>query len=302
MQDINAISYAWSPTASTALKELFFRKWDAHPNLVVREVSTHFKNEWCTVRLGNWSCGHALNCVINTNGLEATNKVIKDELTYRQLMPVMDFLPRSLVWMKEQSEKRSDGPNGTPNVNKVSFAESHTFATCDWTSANAWRRNQAKQIRFLPHLNIFVAVAPGVRGDLTDAKANAYVTAFNECAWDTFDNYTSMYFNVSILHHDTSRPENYRCTCSANAKEFTCVHSIGVAMMRGILVPPNAAQIQLLGRKRRRGRKPLAAPAWEMMPFALDTPPIHPQQDAAILLGNPGAGAGANLVANLVAE
>ena len=94
----------------------------------------------------------------------------------------------------------------------------------------------------------------------------------------------------------------YSCTCSANAKEFTCIHSLGVALMRGILVAPQAAQIQLLGRKRRRGRKPMAAPAWEMMPFALDTPPQHPQQDAAVLLAQPNDVPGDNLAADLVAE
>ena len=56
-------------------------------------------------------------------------------------------------------------------------------------------------------------------------------------------------------------------------------------MMRGTLIPPQAAQVQLLGWKRKRGRKPIAAPAWERMAFALDTPPQHPQQEAAILLG-----------------
>ena len=45
----------------------------------------------------------------------------------------------------------------------------------------------------------------------------------------------------------------------------------------------------------------MAAPAWEIMPFALDTPPQHPQQDAAILLGIP-VDAGANLAADFVAE
>jgi hypothetical protein len=116
-----------------------------------------------------------------------------------------------------------------------------------------------------------------------------------------------MFFNVSILHYDVTRPEKYRCTCSSNAKEFTCVHTLGVAMMRGTLVAPHAAQIHLLGRTRKRGRKPMAAPAWEMMPFAIDTPPQHPQQDQAILLGAipvvvPNAVAGANLVADLIEE
>lgn len=45
----------------------------------------------------------------------------------------------------------------------------------------------------------------------------------------------------------------------------------------------------------------MAAPAWEIMPFALDTPPQHPQQDTAILLGNPVAD-GDNLAADIAVE
>jgi hypothetical protein len=56
-------------------------------------------------------------------------------------------------------------------------------------------------------------------------------------------------------------------------------------MMRGTLNAPRAAQVQLLGRKRKRGRRPLAPPAWEMLPFAINSPLQHPQQDPAVLLG-----------------
>ena len=61
------------------------------------------------------------------------------------------------------------------------------------------------------------------------------------------------------------------------------------------------------GSERKRGRKLLAAPAWEMMPFAIDTPPQDPQQDPGILYGAipavaPNVVAGENLVADLIAE
>ena len=68
--------------------------------------------------------------------------------------------------------------------------------------------------------------------------------------------------------------------------------------MRRTLVAPRAAQVQLLGRNRRRGRRPLAAPAWELMEFELNAPIQHPQQDNNILLGVPVE----NLAADLVAE
>jgi hypothetical protein len=75
-------------------------------------------------------------------------------------------------------------------------------------------------------------VTPRIRGDLTDARARAYLATFTDCTWGTFDEYSSMFFNVSILHYDVTRPEKNRCTCSSNAKEFTCVHTLGVAMMK----------------------------------------------------------------------
>ena len=146
-------------------------------------------------------------------------------------------------------------------------------------------RSKANQIppraEFLPE-STFVAAAPGARGDLTEIKALAFVNTLTNCSWATFDEYTSMHSNISILRSDPTRPELYNCTCANNAKKFTCVHSLGVAIMRGTLVAPRAAQVQLLGRNRRRGRRPTAAPALERMEFEIQTPLQHPQHDNAI--------------------
>ena len=132
------------PSCCHTLERAFLPQYNYHPNSVVVDVTAHFKYEWCNARLGNWCSGHALNCVINTNGLESTDKVIKDELTYRQLMPVMDFLQRSLVWLQEQSEKRAEEVNGLPNTNRVTSASEHTFTTNNWTRSNSWRLTRSK--------------------------------------------------------------------------------------------------------------------------------------------------------------
>ena len=68
-------------------------------------------------------------------------------------------------------------------------------------------------------------------------------------------------------------------------------HSIGVVLMRGTLVPPDPAFVQLLGRRRKRGRRPEIPQAWELLPFALNSLLPHPQQDNATLVGGqPRAG------------
>ena len=205
-------------------------------------------------------------------------------------MPVTDFLYASIQWLREQSVLRDVGPN------QITFAQTHTFSTRDWTEANAWRINTSKQIRYIPQLDVYVAAAAGLVGHLTDNKALSYEEKFANGTWETFDDYTKMYFNVSILRRDVSRPEGYYCTCHKNAKQFTCIHSIGVALMRGTLVPPDPAFVQLLGRRRKRGRRPEIPQAWEMLPFALNSPLPHPQQDNAILVGGQPLNLGEELV------
>jgi hypothetical protein len=202
-----------------------------------------------------------------------------------------------LLWLRERSKRRDEGPEGARNPNVLKFALQHTFITLDWTEAYSWKVNTRKQIIFLPEMNTFFAAAPGARGDLDESKALAFVNTFTNCSRATYDEYTSMHSNISILRSDPTRPELYNCTCANNAKKFTCVHSLGVAIMRGILVAPRAAQVQLLGRKRRRGRRRMAAPAWKRMKFEIQTPVQHPQQNNAILLGPPVADIATDLIA-----
>ena len=225
MQDINALSYAWSPDAAKSLQGLFFAKWDGQIDNRAADAAAHFRTEWCNERLCNWSRGHAPNAAVNTNGLESTNKVVKDELTFRQLMPVIDLLQKGISWLHEQSQKRDESVENV-NPNLVKFAKQHTFTNKDWTSAHNWKVSTAKQIRYLPHVDVFVAVAPGVKGDLTDEKANHYVTTFTDCSWSTYDKYTTMFHNVFILWSDPTRPEKYDCTCAANAKTSACTDSL----------------------------------------------------------------------------
>ena len=295
LHDITALSNAHSAIQSARLRTLFFMKWDTHEAVAVRTLIEHFRREWCSERLGNWTHGHISNYVNNTNGLESTNKVIKDDVTKRQLMPMLNFLLKIQNWLGEQSEK-----GDIENPNYIHFAPSHTFTTADWTAAYAWKVDNKKQIRFVTELQTYVALSAISAGHLTAERAVTLINTFDTSSWNTFDEFTNMFFNVSILRVDNSRPEGFKCTCVDNCKLFTCRHSLGVAIIRGTMVPPANAVVHLLGRKRRRGRKPQAAPAWERMGFDVNSPIHHPQQNLAELAGI--AGVGENLEAELQAE
>jgi hypothetical protein len=195
-------------------------------------------------------------------------------------MPIMNFLLKAQLWLGEQSLRRD-----MHNPNYLKFAKTHTFVTKDWTEAHSWRMNNKKQIRYVPYMQTYVALSPTAVGDLTEARAVNLINAFNNSSWETYDIFTNMFYNVSILRVDATRPEGFNCTCLNNCKFFHCCHSLGVAMIRTTMVAPVNARVHLLGRERKRGRKPQAGHAWERQGIDINSPVHHPQQNHAELAG-----------------
>ena len=114
--------------------ELFFLKWEADTNNRVRAAIAHFKKEWTNNSVSCWARGNLnRSCVINNNGLETTNNVIKNEVTMRNPLPLLDFCREICTWLETQSRRRNSA-----DVNYISFSEQATSATCDWTEALSW--------------------------------------------------------------------------------------------------------------------------------------------------------------------
>lgn len=90
--DLIALAYAWTPEIALKMRRLFFIKWDANDNEKVKIVIQQFKAQWTNNGVSLWSRGHGHDCVINNNGLESTNNVLKKEVTRRALLPILKFL------------------------------------------------------------------------------------------------------------------------------------------------------------------------------------------------------------------
>ena len=60
-------------------------------NCGARKATAQFKATWSNNRLSKWTRGHSPNCVVNNNGLEGTNGVIKNDGTQHRFLPVMTF-------------------------------------------------------------------------------------------------------------------------------------------------------------------------------------------------------------------
>ena len=169
------------------------------------------------------------------------------------------------------------------NANFLKFAFTHTFKTKDWTKAFAFKNNKEVQMRLVD--GIYVLTSPYTNGRLDDENARKIIKRFENLEFKDFLEYTLNLHNAFVLHENASRPEGYSCTCPINAKEFTCEHSLAVANLRGNILPPEAAQVTLLGQKRKRGRRPQVAGAWVYQQLDIASPVAHPPQDAAILAG-----------------
>ena len=271
LHDINAISLSFTSEQALLAVGLFLAKSEANENATVLNVTAHFRAQWTNNHVSNWTRGHCPNCVINNNGLEATNGVIKDE--------VLNFFVEISRWLTSQSTRRDPA-----NPNPIPFTGVHTIVTSNWTEAYRWSRDTARQLR-ITNDGVYVAVNGDVRGDLTDEKAAYFVAMFTNFTFGSFDDFTKASNNVCVIRPDLTRQEGYNCTCKVNAKEHSCNHSLDVAIIRGTLVPPREAKVTLLGRKRKRGRKPLAAPAWQHQPFDIVSPQYHPEQNPDILAG-----------------
>lgn len=281
MHDVVALSIVWNEEFFLRAKEMFFAKWETVQDPNVAHVVSHFKNVWTTARTTNW-CRDPLDrtVVSNNNGLESTNNVIKREVTQRALLPILDFLPRFCTWLGHQSVIRDPSP---ANVNYKKFEDVPTFSTKQWTEAYTWKKDNGKQV--FQRNGYYVTVAKGVEGDLTDLRADRYIEQFRTFDFSDYDEYTTISNKITVVKPLNTRAEGYTCTCHDNAKNFVCMHSLGVGIIRGLPVPEHA-RVMLLGRKRRRGRKPMAAPAWQYQPFELASPIAHVPQNEQDLLGN----------------
>ena len=80
-------------------------KWGAVDSATV--ALNHLVNEWLNQRLKRFYRGAAEGYAMNNNGLEGTNKGIRDTATFHELMPILAFIPTMAEWIGTQSSRRN---------------------------------------------------------------------------------------------------------------------------------------------------------------------------------------------------
>ena len=242
LNDINSLSNAGSKECFTSVVALFKQKWSAIPEAAV--PFKHFVKEWLSERLTRFYRGAAEGYAMNNNGLEGTNKTLKDSATMHELMPILEFIPTIKEWISMQSRRRDP-----ENVNCIKLARTPSdLKLKDLTEGCAlWK----SKIMFVKVENHYIAISHS-KTPITISAAKSVYKQYCESSYSSMDKYNSFQKYVHIISPDR------RCNCYEFGRNFKCQHATCVKIMIDhIPVPPEAKDVPL-GCRRKSGRPPKA--------------------------------------------
>jgi hypothetical protein len=239
LNDVDALQLAQSKRIFTKASNLFIKKWTkAQPDFV-----EYFRREWLTSH-DAWYEGVQHFTPSTNNALEATNRVIKDENTFRERLPLSRF--KELVF--EIVEKWSKSyQRGLKQYN-----DKQTISLDLWTNGYQWVKSEKSILSTESNNSVQYYIPAGDETRIT----NAEIDVMKKMKWYSFDQYKIKAFNIwcVTLPMDKLKWDEGVCNCPAFFKKFMCKHVIGMAIRLNHCKPPPAAKDVQIGEKRRRGR------------------------------------------------
>lgn len=244
-KDIEQLQLAKSNKEFEKASELWLKKWS---NESCRKFVEYFTMEWLTKSSG-WYEGIAPLNPSTNNGLEATNKWIKDENTLRERLPVSQFLKcaEEIVsnWSQERNPASCNFKNFslTPSLNLPLMTNGYHFM----------KQNRVILLRKSGNTIFYYVNSTGFES-VSDKCINSYVSYHKRFNWATFNQYVKCVSSLWCITFDEENWRNSSCTCPYYLKNFLCKHVVGIAMrLKFCDIPTYVKNIQL-GQKRKRGR------------------------------------------------
>jgi hypothetical protein len=226
LSDLDKLQLCHSDDIFKNVLELFLDKW-----AVQKEFVSYFRKQWVD-KNNNWYEGSGLLIPSTNNGLESWNRVIKDEHTLRERLPISHFLQHLFNYVSSWSNHYGSGL-------KIFHSEPEITLQL-WTAGYQW----AKANRNISSWT----TADGTAYSITQAKRNS--------SFKTFDEFKETYFTNCLitLPIEKEKWKHGTCDCPSFFKQLCCKHIVGIAIrLKHALPPPEAKNIPI-GEKRKRGR------------------------------------------------
>jgi hypothetical protein len=270
IKDIDVLSLCTNDVLFESVKTLFIKKWqipqpaEGAPlrlaNTIRNTLVDYVNSQWFTGANTKWYSGVNRNTCMNNNSLEATNKVLKDEITNYLLLPFMAFISKMDEWLRKHSLARDT--NRQYGTRFILFNDI-TIATTLWNDAINWLKDKDNLFFDVDddEIKTYVCLAYRTIGkkSFTKNKAKHLYEEFKTRPWKSFDKYATFSNNVYIIQASRFRKEKFTCTCHDNVKQFTCKHSLAIAMKINKLQPP---LLQSIASNKKRGRPPKLGTAY----------------------------------------
>lgn len=129
-EDICFLQLSSSTEVFNKTTQMFFGKWDVCMNSDVQVFLTYFTQQWIDLR-PNWYEGFAPNGPSTNNGLEATNRYFKEKTTFREKLPLNEFLLSIQRTLEDWSKERQ-------NNGRKRFVSAPDIGTKEYTEAWQW--------------------------------------------------------------------------------------------------------------------------------------------------------------------
>ena len=244
LDDIDKLQLCESETVFKNASSLFKKKWRTRE----RQFLEYFDNEWL-INLDSWYEGYNDFTPSTNNALEATNKVIKDEHTFRERHTVSRFFTIANEIVSKWSKSRNQ--NGT---DPVVFSTEPTIALQKWTDAYHFAKSSKSILQIPAQRKGFTDyyIPAGEAEHVTNTEIEKYKTQ----KWTSFDQFKDLQFGIwkATLSDNASEWQQGICNCPSFFKEYICKHIVGMAIRLKFCRPPSAAKDIPLGEKQKRGR------------------------------------------------
>lgn len=253
LSDIEYLHLSNSKEVFDLALSLFLKKWkikNKTKNQSIIDFLSYFDDQWIKSNSG-WYEGIQLYTPSTNNALEATNRTIKHDGTYRERHVLSRFLTVASNIICNWSVERD-----LSSVNVKIFATEPTVSLKLWTSSYQWAKAD-KKIVSIQNDGLACYYIPARH---LESISQAELKKYTGRNWTTFNQFKKS-FDIWCLEMNDSNWKKSKCNCPGFLKNYICKHVVGMAIRLKHCKPPAEAKTVPLGEKRKRGRPSKAKPA-----------------------------------------
>ncbi|CAF4737801.1 unnamed protein product [Rotaria sp. Silwood2] len=242
IEDIEMLQLSNSTEVFKLASTLFVKKWNMNnkqKNESILDFMNYFYNEWLKTNDG-WYEGIQVYTPSTNNALEATNRTIKDDGTFRERHILSRFLTIASNIVNNWSIERD-----ITSIKGKIFATEPTISLELWTLSYQWAKstkdiicisNDSSKTYYIPARDL---------QSISQASLNKYKNK----TWSTFNQFTKS-FDIWCMEMDNGSDwRKSKCSCPGFFKNYICKHVVGMAIRLKYCKPPPSAKTVPIGEK-----------------------------------------------------